>query len=203
MPDPEPHYPSAASRAFDTNHEERRQEAVAGAPPKPKTPKEAWDFAKKQAEERRALSKKHADARRSAKDTAAKAALDAGQGKEVAELKEKQAKDRATFDPTNQSRLPTFNGLSNQDAVAALHDDLVALAPEQNFEVGDIHTFGLEFDVFDPVTGMVTSPARAHRRDVGDIGILQTAEAVVSDIISARQHQMTAGVTQYAADRIA
>ena len=97
---------------------------------------------------------------------------------------------------------PVKNGERIKEAVAALHDELTALAGEHNFEVGDIHTFGLEFDVFDPVTGMLVSPARAHRRDVGDAGQLLGAAAVVSDIVSARQHQATAGVTQYSVDRI-
>jgi hypothetical protein len=95
------------------------------------------------------------------------------------------------------------NGEVIQAAVAKLHDELTALAAEHAFEVGDVRTFGMEFDVFDPVTGMVMSPARAHRRDVGRTGQLMTAAGVVSDIVAARAHQKTAGVTQYTVERAA
>jgi hypothetical protein len=179
-------------------------------PVAPMTPKQAHDLAKKQSAETRALAKKQSEARAAAvKKDAAKDApddalglanLDTAHVKERAALREKHREERAKADP--QGAMPVFNGLAVQDAVAALHADLVPLAAEHNFEVGEIHTFGLEFDVLDPVTGMVTSPARAHRRDVGDAGQLMTAEAVVSDIVSARNHQKIAGVTQYSADNV-
>ena len=95
------------------------------------------------------------------------------------------------------------NGEAIRKAVGELHAKLTELASEHEFEVGPMHTFNLEFDVFDPVTGMIMSPARAHRRDIGDAGQLMSAEAVVSDIVAARRHQETAGVTQYSVDRVA
>jgi len=76
-----------------------------------------------------------------------------------------------------------------RDAVAKLHADLTALADEHKFEISKLRTFGLEFDVFDPVTGTLISPARAHRRDVGDLGALMTPEAVISDLAAGRRHQ--------------
>ena len=75
-----------------------------------------------------------------------------------------------------------------REAVVKLHNELAPLADPNNFEVGDIHTFGLEFDVFDPVTGTLISAARAHRRDIGDFGILKTVAEVLADINSGRRH---------------
>ena len=146
--------------------------------------------------------KKHTKAVQAAKTPAEKATVSAANAEEVAALDAEQDKEWSEADP-NGVAPSTYNGLDLQEAVAALHAELSDMAAENNIEVSDLRNFGLEFDVFDPVTGMVISPARAHRRDVGDAGQLMTADAVISDIISARQHQKTAGVTQYSADRTA
>ena len=172
-------------------------------PPDPKeTTKKVHELAKKHSAARTEMKKKHTKAVRAAKTPAEAATVSAANAEEATALDTEQNKEWQEADPKGVAP-DIYNGLDLQEAVAALHAELSDMAAENNIEVSDLRNFGLEFDVFDPVTGMVVSPARAHRRDVGDAGQLMTADAVISDIISARQHQKTAGVTQYSADRTA
>lgn len=181
------------------------------APPKVLSPHDSFELAKKQSKERREMLDRQGKARLEAKKTAKNdenddgrrvAALREAQIKEDADLVARHKAERAEADPRGLA-MPVYNGLALQEAVGALHAELTALAPEHDFEVSELRNFGLEFDVFDPVTGTLTSPARAHRRDVGDAGSLLSADAVVSDIESSRRHQASAGVTTYAVDRVA
>jgi hypothetical protein len=75
------------------------------------------------------------------------------------------------------------------EAVKRLYDDLVPLADKHAFVIGPLIHFGLGFDVFDPISGLVMTAARPHRTDVGEEPILLTAAGVVHAIIAARRHQ--------------
>jgi hypothetical protein len=143
-----------------------------------------FDLAKKQAAETGALLKKQAKARAEAKEEE-KAGLPANQAHECAVLADKQKTERAE---KKLATMPSFHGLQQREAVAALHEELTAMAGEHHIEVGPLSVFSLAFSVFDPVTGTVLTPARAHRRDTGEEEMLMTAEQVINDIISSRRH---------------
>ena len=97
-----------------------------------------------------------------------------------------QDKTQDKAKPAAAKKIPL--GEERQKAVAALHEELSSQAKEHHFVVGDVRRFGLEFDVYDPISNTVMTPARAHRRDVGVEGALKTAADVVADITSARRH---------------
>ena len=163
--------------------------------------KEMLELARKHSQEETELLKKQGEERRK-NDDKGRGDLLSAHAQQRAELDRKHNQERTQKDPRGLMQ-KRYRGLDWQRSVAALHAELEARAEEVQIEVGPIRTFGLEFDVFDPLTGMLISPARAHRRDIGDEGILQTAEAAITDIVSARRHQALAGApTHYAADRV-
>lgn len=76
-----------------------------------------------------------------------------------------------------------------KDDVQKLISDLGKRASEMKFEVGEPYLFGLALDVFDPISLLVLSVARPHRRDLGQEEVLLTADQVATEIASARSYR--------------
>lgn len=54
------------------------------------------------------------------------------------------------------------------------------------FEIGELHSFGLGLDVFDPESEQIIIAAQPNRRDIGQPEILLTADQVATEVASAR-----------------
>jgi hypothetical protein len=76
--------------------------------------------------------------------------------------------------------------MHSKEDVENLAADLGKLDLDPKVVVGEPEVFGLSLDVYDPVSGEVITAARPHRRDVGESGVLLTADQVFAHVASAR-----------------
>ncbi len=81
----------------------------------------------------------------------------------------------------------------NKDDVKRLVDEVGNHKFDPPVEVGPTTCFGLEVDLFDPVSETVITLARPHRGDVGDHPeVLLTADQVVTAVANARANRVHA-----------
>lgn len=157
--------------------------------------KDAFVLAQAHAKERADLAKKHADARKAvkepdgSKDGHALAKLTLDQAEERRVLTDKHREARLKVDPTGRV---VFSGLDAAGKVSELAADLAGPAADLDFVVHEPTDFGLDLEVFDPMTGIVITAAQGARRNLGQPAILLTADAVVAEVVAARTHQQSA-----------
>jgi hypothetical protein len=157
--------------------------------------KDSFALAQAQAKERADLAKKQADARKAVKEpdgskdghVLAKLTLDQTEERRV--LADKHREARLKVDPTGRV---VFSGLDMASKVSELAADLVGPAADLDFVVAEPSEFGLDLEVFDPMTGVVVTAAQGARRNLGQPAILLTADAVVAEVVAARTHQQSA-----------
>jgi len=176
---------SRRSEAHDEAlHDEQPERAV--QPPLDERKATVHDLAVKQSDERKKLAEHQAQARKG-KEGVELEKLKLDQAAERTELEAKHHEKMKEADPVVAGR-PVFLGIVAVEKVAKLHSDLTALAAVHHFDVGEIHNFGLDLEVFDHETGEVLVVAQGNRRNVGVPYVLMTASQVVADIEAGRVH---------------
>jgi hypothetical protein len=73
-----------------------------------------------------------------------------------------------------------------KDDVAKLLADIAELKLDPPLEVGQALSFGLEVDLFDPVSGQILTACRPQRTDIGETEIRLTAAQVGSAVAGMR-----------------
>src|SRR6202051_3438703 len=73
-----------------------------------------------------------------------------------------------------------------KDDVARLVSELNADKLDPPVEIGSPSTFGLELELYDPVSGEIFTLARPHRGDIGQVEVLLTAAQVRHAVAAAR-----------------
>jgi hypothetical protein len=68
--------------------------------------------------------------------------------------------------------------------------ELGKVASEMGFVVGEVHTFGLGLDIYDPVSGHIITVVRPRRRDIGVPEIVLNLDQVRAAVAAARTYRV-------------